>query len=91
MITCLRALNHNSFLGSYRPLKYAITTLSEQAIKERCQFFIYQTFESRLKREMINVSKKYPKKESSTIEVLLEEREIVKDSLFNVYKDASDL
>ncbi|ORE11242.1 hypothetical protein BCV72DRAFT_114617 [Rhizopus microsporus var. microsporus] len=71
-----------------------IITLSEQAIKERCQFFIYQAFESRLKREMINLYKKYPKKESSAEEVLLkdlEEREIVKNSLLNVYKDASKL
>ncbi|PHZ08976.1 uncharacterized protein RHIMIDRAFT_267306, partial [Rhizopus microsporus ATCC 52813] len=43
---------------------------------------------------MINLYKKYPKKESSAEEVLLkdlEEREIVKNSLLNVYKDASKL
>jgi hypothetical protein len=45
----------------------AITTLSEQAIKERYQFFIYQTFESRLKRGVINLSKKYSKKEEKTV------------------------
>ncbi|PHZ08896.1 uncharacterized protein RHIMIDRAFT_67502 [Rhizopus microsporus ATCC 52813] len=43
---------------------------------------------------MINLYKKYPKKESPTEEVLLkdlEEREIAKNNLLNVYKDASKL